>query len=164
MSIETPINLDYLIPSLRLHLHDIDSTAYRYTDGWLRVSLVTAVISLQRWWSNKYLVDSTYNVYRNDLWTYTMAEPEVIQQFDETPVILMASFLIKSGVLESNSWSIGSWRDAEYAVSNIESGRIKDAGLMRDWNMLLMYMKPPQKRLNPGSRVSFEGIGADELS
>lgn len=164
MSIDTPINLDYLIPALRLHLWDVDPTAYRYTDGWLRVALVEGTKFLQRWWYDKYLVDTDNNVYRNTALTFTYAEPEVIEQPDEVPLILASAILIKSGVLEANSWAAGSWRDAEYAVSNIESGRLKEGGIGRDWDRLLMYLKPPTKRLNAGTRISLDGIGADELN
>ena len=40
MTIDVSTDLDYLIPSLRLHLGDTDSSSYRYIDGWLKVALV----------------------------------------------------------------------------------------------------------------------------
>lgn len=166
MSIDTEINLDYLLPQLRMALWDIDSTSYRYTDGWLRVALVTSVKALQRWWKNRYLVDATNNVYRNTTNTYInyeLDEPEVIETSDERPIILMASILVKSGVLENNSWNLGSWRDAEYAVSNIASKDAKEKGIDRDWNELIGILKPPTKRLTAGARVSFD-FGADETT
>lgn len=151
-------DLDYLIPELRVRLGDTDSTAYRYLDEWLRVSLVSALKSLQRWWRIRYLIDeTTYVVTRYPLSTFTMAEPPVIQQQDEIPIIIMASILTKSGVLQNTSWTIGSWRDAEIAVSNIESGKMKDSSLMRDWAELEMYLLPPTKRLTGVVRSSIPG-------
>lgn len=155
-------NIDYLIPVLRLELGDIDPTAYRYTDEWLSTALASSIISLQRWWNNKYLIDETYTVVsRNADLTFTLDEPPVIQTSDETPVVLMAVYIIKDGGLESSAWSTATWRDAEYYVSNVEGGRLRDAGLKRTWDRLLMYLKPPQKRLNAGVREEFN-FGSDE--
>jgi hypothetical protein len=157
-------NLSYLIPVLRLEIGDINPASYRYTDDWLDNALVGAVVALQRWWNDKYLVDVTRTVVsRNPASSFSYAEPPVIQTSDETPVVLMATYIIKEGSLEANAWNIGTWRDAEYYVSNIDGGRIRDAGLQRTWDRLLLYMKPPQKRLNAGARDSFD-FGADETT
>lgn len=157
-------NLTYLIPQLRIHLWDTDSTQYRYTDEWLDVALITAVKSLQRWWNNRYLVDSTNTIVsRNPAITFTLNEPEVIESSDERAIVLMAAILVKGGILENASWNINTWRDAEYYVSNIESGRIKETGLKRDWDELLLILKPPQKRLSPGARLPMT-FGADETT
>lgn len=148
MPVTTTTNIDYLIEPLRLHLGDIDAANYRYTDEWLRTALVTAVIALQRWWSGKYLIDALYNCYRNPAYLYfEQSEPPVIQQKDERPIVLMASILVKSGSLEANSWNVGSWRDAEIAVSNIETSRSKEFSLKLDWDELKDYILPPRKRL-----------------
>lgn len=157
-------NISYLIPILRLELGDINPASYRYTDEWLDVALVASVKALQPWWDNKYLVDSTnLIVSRNPDKTFTFAEPPVIQTSDETPIVLMAVYIIKDGSLESSAWNISTWRDAEYYVSNVEGGRLRDASLQRTWDRLLAYLKPPQKRLNSGSRESFN-FGADETT
>lgn len=157
-------NIDYLIPVFRLEIGDLDPTAYRYTDEWLSTALVAAVVALQRWWNNKYLVDETYTVIsRNSDITFTFEEPPVIQTSDETPVVLMATYIIKDGSLENSAWSTATWRDAEYYVSNVEGARLRDASLQRTWDRLLMYLKPPQKRLHPGARETFD-FGADETT
>jgi len=155
MTIETATNIDYLIPTLRLHLGDTDPATYRYMDGWLRVALVSGVKSLQRWWSNRYTIDSTtYDVIRGTDYTFVYADPPIIQDMDERPVILMSSILIKSGQLESNSWNVGSWKDAEIAVSNIEGSRAKQFGVGMDWDELKMFILPPTKKLSPALRVT----------
>jgi hypothetical protein len=157
-------NLNYLINILRLELGDINPASYRYTDEWLDTALVASVVALQRWWNNKYLVDETYTlVSRNPDIIFTFDEPPVIQTSDETPVVLMATYIIKDGSLENSAWSTSTWRDAEYYVSNVEGGRMRDAGLQRTWDRLLMYLKPPQKRLHPGAREAFD-FGADETT
>lgn len=155
-------NLEYLISALRMELWDIDPANYRYTDEWLDVALISAIKALQRWWRNRYLVDETnLIVSRSTASTFIQDEPPVIDTADEMPVILMASFLVKEGSLENSAWSTATWRDAEYYVSNVEGGKLRDAGLKRTWDRLLMYLKPPQKRLNAGARESFD-FGADE--
>lgn len=157
-------NIDYLIPALRLELGDYNPATYRYTDEWLSASLIVAVKALQRWWNYKYLVDSTDTVVsRNSAVSYVFAEPPVIQTSDEMPLILMAAYLIKDGSLENSAWSTATWRDAEYYVSNVEGGKLRDASLMRTWNRLLDYLKPPSKRLNAGAREDFN-FGADETT
>lgn len=158
MTIETTTDLDFLIPELRLHIGDTDGTAYRYLDSWLRVALVSALKSLQRWWRIRYVIDeTTYVVSRYENSTFSEEEPPVVLAQDQMPIILMASILVKSGVLQSSSWTTGSWRDAEIAVSNIESGKIRDTSLKMDWDMLLLYIKPPIKRLSIPTRDSIPG-------
>lgn len=157
-------NISYLIPELRLKIGDINSSQYRYTDEWLDIALVGAVKALQRWWDYKYLVDSTNTVVsRNSAVTFNFDEPPVIQPSDERAVILMASIVIKEGSLENSSWNTNTWRDAEYYVSNVEGGRMKESSLGRDWDELMSLLKPPQKRLTAGARVPFE-FGADETT
>lgn len=155
----TPItlstSLDYLIPVLRRELGDTDSTTYRYLDEWLRSALISALKAMQRWWYDRYTIDNTTNaVTRSTLFTFVGEEPPVIQHRDERPLILMASILVKSGQLENNSWNVGSWKDAEIAVSNIEGGRGKQFGLNLTWEELKMYIIPPTKRLANPLRIS----------
>ena len=155
----TPItisgSLDYLIPALRLHLGDITPATYRYLDEWLIIALLSSVKALQRWWGLRYTVnDTTHEVSRGTIYSFAETEPELIQDLDERPVILMASILIKSGSLESNSWNVGSWKDAEIAVSNIEGNRAKEFGIKMDWDELKGYILPPTKRLSPALRVT----------
>jgi hypothetical protein len=151
-------DLDYLIPELRARLGDTDETAYRYLDEWLRVSLVSSLKSLQRWWRIRYTIDeTTYIVSRWPDSTFLVDEPPVIQQQDETPIVIMASILTKSGVLQNSSWTTGSWRDAEIAVSNIESGKLKEMSLLRDWKELEMYILPPTKKLTGVVRTEVPG-------
>jgi hypothetical protein len=150
--------LDFLLPELRFRLGDTDETAYRYLDEWLKVALVSALKSLQRWWRIRYIIDeTTYVVTRYEDSTFLIDEPPTIMTNDQTPIIIMASILVKSGVLQNSSWTIGSWRDAEVAVSNIESGKIKEGSIQRDWNELLWYLKPPTRRLGIPTRDSIPG-------
>jgi hypothetical protein len=161
---ETKSGVEYLIPFLRLYIGDTNPLAYRYLDEWLKMSLLTSIKSLERWWKSKYLVnDDTQTISRNPDFTFIIAEPPVITTADEMPIIIMASIIIKSGSLENNSWNMATWRDAEYYVSNVEGGKQKELGVKADWDRLLMYLKPPQKRLNAGAREAFN-FGADETT
>lgn len=152
---ETKLGVEYLIPILRLQLGDINPLTYRYLDEWLKVALITGIKALQRWWSDRYLVDDiTGEITRSSTYSFTYDSPPVIQSSDERPVILMTAILIKSGQLESNSWNVGSWKDAEIAVSNIEGNRAKEFGIGLDWEELKMYITPPTKRLSPALRIA----------
>lgn len=158
MPIEVATDLDYLIPELRFRIGDTDSTAYRYLDSWLRVALVSALKALQRWWRVRYTIDeTTYVVSRWENSTFEQDAPPTIMQRDEIVILTMASFLIKTGTLQNSAWSTGSWRDAEIAVSNIEAGRIRDASLLRDWDELMMYLTPPNKKLFVPTRDTIPG-------
>ncbi len=158
MSISVPTDLDYLIPSLRWRLGDINPASYRYTDEWLRVALVSALKSLQRWWGIRYTIEEvTYTVSRYAGSTFLTDEPPVIQTQDETPIVLMAAILTKEGTLENSAWTTGSWRDAEVAVSNIEGSRLRDSLLGKLWDELLFYIQPPTKRLTGVVRTEIPG-------
>lgn len=157
MSIETEINMEYLLPSLRFHLGDTNSDSYRYLDSWLRRALVNSVISLQSWWNSRYLIDDNYDVYRNTLIQFEYQEPPIIQQKDERPIILMAGIIVKEGSLESSAWGVASWRDAEISYSNIAGGTLRDKSLQRDWDELTDILKPPQKKLARSKKGSLPG-------
>lgn len=136
-----------LLLMLRLKLGDTNMLAYRYTDDWLMMSLAGAIMLLSRYWGNKYLLTSTYDVIRNTAFAnFESAEPPVIQFKDEWIIILAASVIIKSGSLENSAWDLGSWRDAELSFSNIASGEKRDASLQRDIEELNGYLKKPIKR------------------
>ncbi len=155
--IETVTDLDYLIPSLRWKLGDI-TTPYRYMDEWLRVSLVSALKSLQRWWGIKYLIDdTTYVVTRYSESDFLFDEPPVIQSQDENPIVIMAAILTMEGTIENAAWTTGSWRDAEVAVSNIEGGKMRESSIRRLWDELLMYIQSPTKRLTGIVRTDIPG-------
>lgn len=152
---EAKNNLEYLIPVLRMQLGDTDAATYRYLDEWLNIALISSIKILQRWWADRYLIDPFTNVVtRNPLSQFLYTEPNVIQSRDERPVILMASILVKGGQLEANSWNVGSWKDAEIAVSNIEGNRAKQFGIGLDWEELKMYILPPTKRLSSALRIA----------
>lgn len=159
MSISVETNLDYLIDALRLHLGDTTVDSYRYTDEWLRTSLVGAVKALMRWWNAKYLINNTtYDAERNtSKWTYSYTDPPLIQHDDEYPIILMASIVIKSGSLENVSWSLGRWKDSEISYSNIASGNTKDVSIIRDWKFLELILSPPIKKLKGSLKGSLPG-------
>ena len=142
-----PTELDYLLPALRLNLGDTDQDSYRNVEEWLKIALIQSLKELQRWWRIRYTIDeSDYSVSRYSESTFVQDAPPTIEVSDEKPIILMASIIIKGGSLEANSWNVGSWRDAEFSVSNIEGSRAKQDSVKRDWEALTAIMKPPTKR------------------
>jgi len=156
MAITESTNIDYLIDDLRLHLGDY-TVPYRYLDEWLRTALVASVKSLSKRWQYKYLVDTDNNVERNSTYTFTFSEPPIIEKGDEWPIILQASIIIKGGALEESAWDVGSWRDAEIAVSNIEGGKMRTTSLQRDMDELDDLLKPASKRLGRTAKGSLPG-------
>jgi len=158
MAIQQATNLDYLIDFLRLQLGDTNPMSYRYLDEWLRTAIVMAIKISGRWLGDKYRLDSDYHVYRNpDVIFFFDADP-IIEDRDERVIILLASIMTKQGSLENNAWSIGSWRDAEISVSNIESGKELVKSIDRDWNELKDLIKVPAKRLARSIKGSLPGF------
>jgi len=150
-------DLSSLIPYLRLSIGDITEGSYRYTTEWLTVALVAAVETLSNWWYNRYLVNTSDEVYRNTNVNFEYSEPPVLMIGDERPIVLMAGIILLEGSLENASWNIGSWRDAEIAYSNIESGKIRDRRLQRMWEELENLMVPPSKKLAYAIKGSLPG-------
>jgi len=150
------VAVDTLITDLRLRIGDIDSANYRYLDDWLYIALIAAVKNLERYWGSKYIVDSDGYVTRNSEYAnFEFEESDgVIQRKDENIIIIMAALFVLEGSLESSAWSIGSWRDAEVAYSNIEAGKLRTATLRNLKEELNSLIKPPSKRLSSGSRRS----------
>lgn len=161
--IDYATNLDYLIDNLRIQLGDLDSTAYRYIDAWLRTALVLSIKTLQRWWNYKYLLDTTNNVYRNtEDPNFLFPEPPIIEAGDERPVVLMASIIVKQGSLENSAWSTATWRDAEIYYSNLEGSKAREESIKRDWNELTSILKAPQKRLIKALKSSLPGYKGNQ--
>lgn len=140
-------NLFEYIEKLRLHLGDTDPDSYRYMDEWLRASLISAVELLMPRWNYKYLLNDEDDVYRNTTVRFLFSEPPVIERGDVWPIILQASIIIKEGSMESVSWSLGAWRDAEISYSNLEGSRAKDRSIERDIELLDQMLPWRTKRL-----------------
>jgi len=150
------VSLEFLRERLRLHIGDMDST--QYIDSWLNLALIVSVESLQTWWNYKYLLNDDDEAYRNPEIRFLFDEPPVIERGDHKPIILMASIILKTGDLQSMSWSIGSWRDAEISYSNIQGGKAKDDLILGDWKELTSILKPPQKRLSAPGKKHLHGF------
>lgn len=147
-------SVEYLLPTLRLRIGDIDETSYRYLDEWLLVALIMSIRSLERYWGSKYIVTEGGYVTRNSEYlNFEFEESEgVIQRKDEDIIVIKAALIVLEGSLENSAWSIGSWRDAEIAVSNIESGKLRTETLRNLKAELDSLIKAPTKRLTSGSR------------
>ena len=153
-------NLDELIIYVRLKIGDTDSTAYRYTDSWIRSSLVSAIHFLQKWFNYKYLLDDFNNVYRNTNYGYFIFDEDtygIIESGDYPIITIAAAYILLEGSLQNSAWNFSSWRDAEISYSNLESSRAKTNMLDRLWNELQGYLKPPTKRLAQSRKASLPG-------
>lgn len=151
-------NLGYLMPDVRLSIGDTDPDTYRYTDEWVRVAMIGAVKTLGAWWgNNKYMIDSSQQVYRNPDVEFTVLEPPIIYPEDERPIVLMSAIIILEGSLENSAWNLASWRDNEISFSNLEGGRIKNNNLDRAWNELKGLITPPGKKLALSGKLHLPG-------
>ena len=155
----TSTNLDYLVDDLRIEIGDYTAGSYRYLDPQLYAVLVASVKTLRRWWSSKYLIDTSNNVYRNTAgWSYTDTSPPIVQGDDEEPIILMAAIILLEGSLENFSWNVGRWRDYEISYSNIASGNSKIAGINRRRARLEELLVVPTKKLRISRKGSLPGF------
>ena len=132
MSITQETNYDYLLPKLRLHLGDF-TEPYRYTDEWLRTALAGAIDLLGSWWDYRYLLtEDNLTVSRSTSATFALDSPPIIQKSDERPLILRAGLIMKSGSLESMSYNLGTWKDAEISHSNVQAGKSKESSINKE--------------------------------
>lgn len=58
MFVTYPINIDYLIPDVRIHVGDYAEDKRRFSDSIIRTALIGGIKMLQRRWQNRYLVFS----------------------------------------------------------------------------------------------------------
>jgi len=150
MPIDSPTNLDNLIPFVRLRVGDLNPSSYRYLDSWIRTALVASIDKLTKWWNYKYLLDSNFNAYRNSNYlsfTYDESIYGVIEPGDKDVLILMATIILLEGSLENSAWNFHSWRDAEISYSNLEQSRTRNEILSKLWDELYNTLKPPVKKL-----------------
>jgi hypothetical protein len=153
--------LDYLIPDLRFRIGDTDPAAYRYTDAWLLVALEYAIKKLYRYYSPpKYLIDTSNVVSRNPSspkFTTEESTEGTIEVVDEPIIVLLAAIATLGGSLESSAWNIVSWKDAEIAYNNNESGRVRADILKALQAELDQILLSPVKRLATADKQSLPG-------
>lgn len=156
-------DLSYLIPRLRLLVGDLDGK--RYLDAQLDLALIAAFNGLQAWWDYKYTSELLFS--GNNYYTITgfiinrnsfksFETDSGIDPKDEHAVVLYAAIILLSGYLENNAWNLGSWRDHEIAVSNVEGGRALREKLNKLYEELYALYKPPSKQLG---RSKAQGMG-----
>jgi hypothetical protein len=150
-------SVEYLIPYLRLRIGDTNSTAYRYLDAWLLQALIVAIRSLERYWSNKYLVDEFGMVSRNSLLDFPTTEPPVIETDDEYPIVLKAALIVLEGNLENSAWDAVIWHDAEISYNSTDGTRIRNQNLDRLQRELDAYLLAPTRRLAKAQKKSMYG-------
>ena len=153
------VDVDYLIPYVRVKIGDLDSANYRYLDVWLETSLVLSVKNLQRFWRDKYLIDTNNMVTRNPSYNYYIFDEStgIIEAPDEYIIVLMTSLIILGGSLENSAWDAVSWRDNELSFSNLEGSRTRNSMLDRMLTELNSLITSPMKRLAQSLRGPLPG-------
>jgi hypothetical protein len=164
-----PSDLDYLLGSLRVHIGDIESP-YDFSDGLLRKCLVDGFKSLDKRWQRRYDIlasgissisgidYSYYSIVRTLDYNFTDIEPPIIQVEDELPIVLMASIILKRGLLHKMSKGLGSWRDDEISMSNIASGQTLEMTLKMDVSELESILPSRARKLARGIKQSLPGF------
>jgi hypothetical protein len=155
----TSVSIDYLIDYVRVSVGDMNPLLYRYTDDWIETSLVLSIKTLQRYWQDKYVIDSNNMVTRNTNYQYWLFDESlgVIEGGDEPIITLMAAIIMLEGSLENSAWDAVSWRDAEISVSNLQSTSVRSANLKRLIDELFSMITPPTKRLAKAIKYSLPG-------
>lgn len=168
-------DLDFLLGPLRAHLGDITS-AYRYSDGFLRRNLVDGLKSLGIRSQHRYKITTSgspppgssqttvsgvdytiYYVERTTRWTFTETSPPVIQHADERPIVLAASIIIKRGELQTAALGTVSWKDDEISYRNTDSTKFVSRSLAQDENELELTLPSRARKLAGPRRQSLPG-------
>jgi hypothetical protein len=143
--ITTPTNLDYLIPIVRVHVGD--TTGTQFSDNLVRTALVYGVKALGQKWANRYFIYSNdmaisateintpsgivtvamlpneYDAFRNTYQPFTSSEPPVIEQTDETPIILSAALGVRRSVITSSMTAFTNWSTPDLSYSNVQASK-----------------------------------------
>ena len=135
----TSSNLDYLLPVLRLQVGDPAGTVF--SDPLLLTGLVNGVKMLGSRWGSKYLIDNSNNVYRNTAVTFTYTSPPIVEQQDETAIVLAASVLVRRSALTSSSSAFTNWSTPDLSFSNVQSSRAILELLKSDEEALNLFFK-----------------------
>ena len=152
---------DYLIPTLRMHLWDLDEPP-TYSSGFLRLGILNGIKLLMPRWNYRYApsyVASTNNwdIVRSTADTFAQTDPPRIMYGDERPIILAAAIAIKSGFVFSSSVGTVAWRDEEVSYSNITGGKLVEGDLMRDIYELNKLVPERRQRLAQAKKQSLYG-------
>lgn len=143
--ITTVTNLDYLIPAVRMHVGDLTSTAF--SDTILRTALVYGMQSLGPRWNNRYfimlsgmalddhtlstpagtitvdVIPNEYDAFRNTYQTFESEAPPVLEQTDQTPLLLSAAILVRKSALTSTISAFSAWSTPDLSYSNVQSSK-----------------------------------------
>lgn len=154
------MNIDYLIPDLRLIIGDTDETTYRYLDTWLLRSLILSVKSLTRYIGFKYIVESDGEITRNPEYLNFLNDESlgVVDIQDEYVIIVKAAVIVLGGSLENSAWDMYSWKDAEISLSAQEVSRTRNKTLEALNEELKKLLLSPRERLARTIKGSLPGF------
>ena len=152
---------DYLIPTLRMHLWDINEPP-TYSSGFLRMGLLSGIKLLMPRWNARYIpsyitTTDNWDINRSTSDVFVQASPPTIMYGDERPIILAAAIAIKSGYVFSSSAGTISWKDDEVSYSNITGGKLVEGDLARDMDELNKLVPERRQRLGRAQRQSLYG-------
>ena len=152
---------DYLIPTLRMHLWDINEPP-TYSSGFLRMGILNGIKLLMPRWNARYVpsyvtTTDNWDIVRSTTDVFAQTDPPRIMYGDERPIILAAAIAIKSGYVFSSSAGTESWKDEEVSYSNITGGKLVEGDLMRDIDELNKIVPERRQRLAQAKKQSLYG-------
>ena len=124
-----------------------DLTSTQFTDTIIRTALVYGVQALGPRWNNRYFIFRTdmaisptqintpagiitvaampnvNDAFRNTFQTFVSEEPPVIDQTDETPIVLSASILVRRSVITSSVSAFSNWSTPDLTYSNVQASK-----------------------------------------
>jgi hypothetical protein len=156
-------DLDYLIPSLRMHLGDTADGNYTYSDNFLSRALIIGFKLVQPRWNFRYLLSydtatTHWSVTRNPNTTFVQPSPPVIMYADERPIVLAAAVSLRGGLIWTSGSQAVSWKDEEVSFSNISGAKLKEAAFIRDWEELHQLLPERRNRLAATTRQELPGF------
>ena len=183
--ITQPTNIDYLIPATQMYVGDVSETTFAYS--LVRTALTYGVKALQKRWNNRYfvyvsgmMIDSThvmspdgiievstmpdeYDVFRNSYnQTFYSSAPPVVDQTDETPIILSAAIILRRVTLTSSVAAMGSWSTPDLSFSNIQGSKQVMNMLSEDQKALDAFFA--QRLAHPQKDTIIESVNAQTYS
>ena len=153
---------DYLIPTLRMHLWDINEPP-TYSSGFLRMGILSGIKLLMPRWNNRYVpsyvaTTDNWDIVRSTTDVFVQTDPPRIMYGDERPVILAAAIAIKSGYVFSSSAGTVAWKDEEVSYSNITGGKLIEGDLARDIDELNKLVPERRQRLAQAKKQHLYGF------
>lgn len=159
----TTTNLAYLTDQVRMHVGDLTETTF--SDSIIYTALVSSVKFLQNRWGSRYFIyasgmfvsDTTINtpdgqatlstlpsendVFRNPFVVFDSLQPPIVEQSDESPIVVGAAILLRRSVVNSSTAVFANWSTPDLSYSNVQSSKALTDAIREDMAYLDTFFK-----------------------